>query len=80
MHSGAGSLLKLFGSPSPGHEKLQPSKVMLRYLLLLSFVFDFAWPLSAAPTFPQLEDTSGQHVYDGAKTILEWPLAELIKA
>lgn len=54
--------------------------ILATFMLLFSRAVLFGGCCGAAPPLAQLVDTSGQHVYDGAKTTVDRPLAELLKA
>ena len=52
-------------------------KTSFLYLLRLSVAFGLAWTLRIGA---QVADTSNQHVYDGARPMIDWPLPEVLKA
>jgi len=54
--------------------------ILATFMLLFSRAVLFGGCCGAAPPLAQLVDTSGQHVYDGAKTTVGRPLVELLKA
>jgi hypothetical protein len=63
-----------------GEVGFQPLAVLASLSLLISLAFNLGWGFGAAPAFAQLLDTSGQHVYDGAKPFVDWQLSELVKS
>lgn len=70
----------LRNDPAPDKRGFQWMAVLASLTLLAIWAVPVGWGLSAGPAFAQLVDTSSQHYFDGAKTIVNCELPDLIKA
>jgi hypothetical protein len=63
-----------------GAHTFQSPLVMASLLLLAGWALPFEMDLGAVTGFLQISDTSEQHIYDGATTVVDLPLPEVIQA